>query len=304
MAYLALTAGQVDADSPLDSTLFGQIKDNFDAHEAEKLERDGTILMTGNLNMGTNDITNIGDVGADTVTLSAGGGTGIDLNDKEFTTTGDGTVNNLTVNGNLTGPNFVMGDAFTTTNGVTTSSGTGVLTDNSADSIDFTYLAANNFVVRVTSDSENSLFPIDAITDADNLDLSDNTGLGKNSFAVSNAATYAIYEVANISDTQVGSISFTSGETGNKTFSFSSSQAGVNRRGIRIRTSASGSSDTFILTYGDANYGSAVGSALHGNDYYLYAANGANNITISKNGTNAAATFDIFVEDMRQIEVV
>lgn len=33
MAFTALTAAQVDADSPLDSTLFGTMKANFDDHE-------------------------------------------------------------------------------------------------------------------------------------------------------------------------------------------------------------------------------------------------------------------------------
>lgn len=34
MAYTAITAGQVDADSPIDSTLMGTIKDNLADHES------------------------------------------------------------------------------------------------------------------------------------------------------------------------------------------------------------------------------------------------------------------------------
>lgn len=37
MAYDAITAGQVDAESPIDTTLMAKIKDNFDSHETRIL---------------------------------------------------------------------------------------------------------------------------------------------------------------------------------------------------------------------------------------------------------------------------
>ena len=50
MAYVAITAAQVDTNSPLDETLMGQIKDNFIDHEARivTLETPYTVQSSGN----------------------------------------------------------------------------------------------------------------------------------------------------------------------------------------------------------------------------------------------------------------
>lgn len=65
MAFLALTAGQTDADSPLDQTLFDLIRTNFDDHEtrfgateslSEGSIRDDFVYPTGGINTDVWDV--------------------------------------------------------------------------------------------------------------------------------------------------------------------------------------------------------------------------------------------------------
>lgn len=237
-----------------------------------------------------------------TLIFHAGTGTGADLNGKDIVDVGTGTFDDLVCNNSLSGPILVLGDATTATKGTTTASGSGVLTDDSADSLDFTELTANTHAVNIPADSAQSVMPIDAITDSNNVVLANATDKGPGGISVSNATAYSIYDVGNASFQKIGEVTFSAGSTGDHAFSLDDDEAGVKRRLIMVNEVFSNVADTYNITYGDATYNDWATNGT--NKCYFKIKSGTNSITINKTGTNGASQFDVYVEEMRELGFV
>jgi hypothetical protein len=308
MAYLELTAGQVDADSPVDETLMEQIRDNQIYFKAQKLEIDGTIAMTGNLNMGTNDIDNAGDITGDTVTLSAGSGTGFDSNGK------NAVFEDVQINGTLSGANLVATAvmvAFTGTN--ETSAGNGDFRDTTHESedVDFTdHLTDAGHFVYIPAVADAACFFVETVTDADNLELADSNTEGKNARAYGNANPYWILD-GDVGITGPGAdatawakmkeFSWASADTTDRTLVIDgTAMGGKKRTAFIIEYNLGGAgAGTMTADYGDTTL--TIGS--NGNDgvamFIVLAGN--NTLTITKSGNTGVATAKIWFDHVQPL---
>lgn len=298
MAYVTITAGQVDADSPLDETLLDQIRLNFDAHETEKIERDGTISMTGPFDTNGQSITLGGGL------LDTEGGN-IDMGGGDLDTEGgNGTFQDVTVNGTLTGANLLTTAIGLDAKGTNvTAAGNGELRDTS-HVIDFTtHLTNAQHYIFIPAVSNAACYYIDALTDADNLDLADSSSRGKNSRAYGNANSYWVLDGGVSSGGAISEemwflvkeLSWASGDTTNQTLSITPTLGGFQHTGILIDYNSAGpGAGNLTAQYGDTTL--TLSAAGDDGQALFVVLSGTNTLTLGKSGNTASATMNIYLD--------
>jgi hypothetical protein len=303
MAYLELTAGQVDANSPLDATLFGQIRDNDIYMKAEKLERDGTIPMTGNLAMGTNSITgatNIdgtGDLTMGTITMVAGSGTGLDMQGKDI------VCEDLQVNGVLSGPNLLTTSTQVALKGTNeTAAANGELRDTS-HVVDFTtHLDTIDHFVFIPNVSNTLCYFIQTVTDADNFDFGESTTSGKSTVSSGNGNIYWIVKRNETTDwVLVKEYSWAAADVTDRDLVISPTLGGFQRTFVLLDYNmANPGAGNFTITYGDET---DTIVADNGEDGWcmLVVLAGTNTLTLGKTGGTGSATCDVYLSHVHPL---
>jgi hypothetical protein len=300
MSYVTITAGQVDADSPLDETLMDQIRLNFDAHETEKIERDGTIPMTGTFDTNGNNITlGTGDLDTEGGDVLLGGG---NLN----TEGGDGTFQDVTVNGTLTGVNLLttgVGVAIKGTNTTSARPG-GELTDT-GKVVDFlSHLTDATHFAFVPNVSNAACYHVQTVVNADNLDLADSTSEAQNNVDYGNGNAYWLLDasgeagVGGISEevwVPVKEYSWAAADISDRTLSITPTLGGFQHTVILIEYNSSApGAGTLTADYGDTTLQISTG----GNDglAMFVVLSGTNTLTLGKSGNTASATMNVYLD--------
>lgn len=244
MAYLEITAGQVDADSPLDATLFGQIRDNQIYFKAEKLERDGSISLTGTLDANGQSIIMGGGLfdteGGD---INAGGG--------NYDAEGGNIVcEDMTVNGVLTADLLATSNVNLSMKGTQETAAAAVLKDTT-NTLDFlSHLTDSKHFVWVPDWLLYTCPFVNAVTDVDNLALLDSSNSGAGApAALGNGNEYLIIDLPDESDLL---LIYTNSTTASpQTISISDEHGGLKRSWIFCKFSqVSGTPRTSTATYG------------------------------------------------------
>ncbi len=272
---------------------FEWIKDMVDNY---LIHADGSVPMTGDLDMDNNDILD----GA-TVVLRAGTGTGFNANGKDI------ACQNLNVNGVITGAPFIHGVVPKLCTRTTTStSNNKQLIDNAGD-IDFTEaITADKFIVYFPTLSQNRLFCIDAVIDANTLDLAETTKDSKTDMATFSVTSGAAYHLYKITDqfpggngwTKLKTLTWSAGSEATQNYSFKAALGGLNRRLIAVMFDRTNMADLMTATYLSQTLIHQGGGSLDPAYAFFWAETGTNNIAIAKTGTNGGATAEVWIEDV------
>ncbi len=291
---LSIVSTRVDAES----TVLEQLMEDLVARDQFLIDNllflDGTIPMTGSLDMDGNDIQNIGDIAADTGTITTLGATTGNIT----------TVNATTVNATtLTGPALQAGAVGKISEGTATTSISSELHDSASD-IDFTEgITAGNFIVYLPAVASYLLAVVQAVISATQLDLSDTTKDGKEGFSITSGDAYRIYKIPPTDRfTQIYSINIASGDETTHNYAFKSTHGGLNRRIARVVSDRAHINDTITITYGGETLVNDTTANHDPAGMFLMAKTGTNNVGIKKTGTNAAADVTIEVEDVLEPE--
>jgi len=227
---------------------------------------------------------------------------------------GDGTFENVTVNGVLSGANLLATAGLVCITGTNeTSAGVGDFRDTTHESEDIeftTHLTTSQTFVYLPDVANAACFNILTVTDADNLELADSTTEAKNARAYGNGNPYWIIDsvaasVSSPGDTgpwvSMKEFSWDVADNTNRTLVVDGTAMGGKKRTLMlVQYNLSGAgAGTMTANYGDTTL--TIGTNGDDGLALFVVLTGNNTLTLTKSGTTGGATATIWFDHVHPL---